>query len=151
MTTLKIKCALVLPGAKVPEYKTEGAIAFDLCAVLDAPVFLDPGESVVVHTGLAFEVPVGYGLFVVGRSGHGFKHDVRLANCLALIDSDYRGEVLLKVTRDPSSSGAFQIKHGQAIAQAFVLQRPTVVFETVSYWDLSVTARANQGFGSTGG
>lgn len=84
------------------------------------------------------------------RSGHGFKHNVRLANCVGVIDSDYRGSVKVKLIADatPDDSPGLVIKPGDRVAQALVLPVPRVVFEEVAA--LSETERGAGGFGSTG-
>ncbi len=104
----------------------------------------------VINTGLAFEVPEGYVMMVYSRSGHGFKNGVRLANCVGVIDSDYRGELLVKLTKDVTSfnSNPFPIKNGDRIAQAMLIPVPQVTFTQVS--ELSETKRGDGGGGSTG-
>lgn len=95
-------------------------------------------------TGVAFAIPPGMVGLVFSRSGHGFKYDVRLANCVGVIDSDYRGEVLVRLTAD---AGSMFVKPGDAIAQIVFVRHETEL-EEVS--ELSATVRGNQGFGSTG-
>lgn len=87
------------PAAVVPTYGTEGAACFDLYAV-QPEAEIRVVDTATVRTGLAFEVPQGFVMLVFSRSGHGFKNDVRLANCVGVIDSDYRGELMVKLTND---------------------------------------------------
>ena len=84
-------------------------------------------------------------MFILSRSGHGFKYNTQLINSIGLIDSDYRGEVKVKLI----SFGAFPppIKAGQAVAQAVILHTPRQYFEVVN--ELSDTQRGKNGFGST--
>ena len=102
----------------------------------------------MISTGLSVEIPSGYGLFIFSRSGQGFKSDVRLANCVGVIDSDYRGEIKIKLTKDVASwAMPSEIKSGDAIAQGVILPYPRVTF--VEADELSNTERGTGGFGST--
>lgn len=99
--TVKIK--KLHPSAKKPTYATPGSACFDLYAAtvagmetIGSHVYAD--SPLTCGTGLAFEVPDGHVMLVFSRSGHGFNHDVRLANCTGVIDSDYRGELLAKLS-----------------------------------------------------
>ena len=149
---MNVKIQKLHPDAIVPQYATLGAACFDLRALLPspAPVYPQvwPGKPVVVRTGLAFEVPQGHVMLVFSRSGHGFKHDIRLANCVGVIDSDYRGEVLVKLTNDSCSGGFISLEHGARIAQAMIIPVEQAQFEVVD--ELSETQRGTGGFGSTG-
>lgn len=135
-------------NAQTPTYATDGSACFDLYAVKDDyPNYLHPEVPLLVRTGLAFEVPVGYVMLIFSRSGHGFNHDTRLSNCVGVIDSDYRGEVMVKLTRD-SHGPSLAIKHGSRIAQALLMPVQQVTFEETD--ELSETERGTGGFGSTG-
>ncbi len=142
---------LIHPGAKLPTYATSGSACFDLYAVSDIPRELYQGTSVTVPTGLIFDIPEGYVLMVYSRSGHGFKHDVRLANCVGIIDSDYRAELMVKLTRDESPGSwlnQFSIEQGDRVAQAMLMpvDRPALV----EVDEVEATVRGMGGFGSTG-
>lgn len=142
MPTLKIM--KINPDAITPSYATEGASCFDISCT-------DRGEvgafqSRVFHTGLAVEVPPGYELKIYSRSGHGFKSDVRLSNCVGVIDSDYRGEIKIKLRND--GPVRFDVQRGDRIAQGRLEPVERVAFEEVEA--LSVTGRGIGGFGSTG-
>lgn len=128
-----------------PQYETEGAVAFDLRS-LDGCGYSRYGSG-VYRTGLHFEIPEGYGLFIFSRSGHGFKYDVRLANCVGVIDSDYRGEVKVKLAFDHGQS--FCVQKGDRIAQGVIMPIVKAEFEVVED-GLSPTIRGEKGFGSTG-
>lgn len=141
--TLKFK--KLTSTAKKPTYGTKGAACFDLYADTKECSAVTKLSPLVVPTGLAFEIPAGFVMLVFSRSGHGFKHDVRLANSTGVIDSDYRGELLIKLAADQSP---FTVNPGDRIAQAMLLRVPDVVFEEVQF--LSDTERAHGGFGSTG-
>ena len=150
--TLKVK--KLHPDAVVPKLATPGAACFDLHAIDVSHQVLLPGRPTKVRTGLAFEVPPGYALMVYSRSGHGFKSNTRLSNCVGVIDSDYRGEVMVSLYRDDSvndhfsAASAMKIHSGDRVAQAMLIPVPAVAFEEVNV--LSSTDRGTGGFGSTG-
>ena len=135
--------------AILPAFATAGAACFDLHADLKSE---DGCEQIIFsyehifRTGLAFDIPKGYALMVYSRSGHGFKNDVRLANCVGVIDSDYTGEVKVKLTID--NDGSFIVSHGDRIAQAMLIKVPCV--QLVEVDELKTTERGDNGFGSTG-
>lgn len=145
---LRVKFKRLNSRAVMPKYATPGAACFDLHAVADNNHFVCQSCPTVVRTGLAVEVPQGHVMLIFGRSGLAFKHDLRLANCVGVIDSDYRGELLVKLTSDDVNDLAFKITDGARIAQAMIVALPTVALEEAE--DLSVTARGAGGFGSTG-
>lgn len=151
-----MKIQLQHPNAKVPTYAHGTDACFDLHAATVAgsqvlSAVLSHGSPVVCGTGLAFEVPDGWAMLVFSRSGHGFKSNARLANCVGVIDSDYRGEVLVKLTMDDQfleDELDLYIKPGDRIAQAMLIPVPRVEFETVE--QLTITERGDGGMGSTG-
>jgi len=142
----KLKVKKLFPYAIIPKYATKGAACFDLHGGDDIEESTI-GISGVIGTGLAFEIPEGHVMLIFSRSGHGFRDNIRLANCVGVIDSDYRGEVRVKLTNDYPAQH-FQYKRGDRIAQAMVVPVQQVEFEEVS--DLSDTERGQGGFGSTG-
>lgn len=142
MTTLKIK--RISDKAELPTYATPGSACFDIRCVSSAVIA--PGHSKAFGTGLAFEVPEGYVMKVFSRSGHGFKNGLRLANGTGIIDSDYRGELQVKLHNDSQISQ--EIKAGERICQAELVKVERVEFEEVD--QLSETERGEGGFGSTG-
>jgi dUTP pyrophosphatase len=130
---------------RLPEYASVGAAAFDIYAY-DSEYLKNSGTQ-VYRTGLKFEIPDNHVMMVYSRSGHGFKYDIRLANCVGVIDSDYRGELMIKLTNDNTTSGQF-IAAGSAIAQGMIVPVPNVTFSVVK--ELATTLRGENGFGSTG-
>ena len=142
---MNIKIKKLHPDAITPTYQTPGSACFDLHAI--EGWILSPHTPGIFNTGLAFEIPPGYVMNIYSRSGHGFKDDVRLANCVGKIDSDYRGEVLVKLAID-APYGYFKVFPGDRIAQAEVVKIDRCVFEEVD--ELSSTERGDNGFGSTG-
>lgn len=135
--------------AITPTYGSDGAACFDLYAIE-----VSGGgdyKTAICRTGLAFEVPEGHVMLIFSRSGHGFNKDVRLANCVGVIDSDYRGEVMVKLTKDSDRGQEIPTllaDAGDRVAQAMVVpvQRCTFYVEE----QLSLTERGAAGFGSTG-
>lgn len=141
---MEVKIKKTHQNAKPPAYATPGAACFDLCSVNTAMVL--PNLPKTFGTGLSFEIPKDHALLIFSRSGHGFNHDVRLANCVGIIDSDYRGEVMVKMACD-NTKGLF-VREGERIAQGMIIPVNQVTF--VEGGDLSVTERGAGGFGSTG-
>lgn len=141
---LPIKVAKIHERAKLPVYATVGSACADVSTV--ESVMVPAGGTAVISTGLCFEIPDGFCIKAHSRSGHGFKFGVRLANCTGIIDSDYRGELKLKLKND--SNAPLNIVAGERIAQievAEVIQGSFVEAST-----LSTTVRGDGGFGSTG-
>jgi dUTP pyrophosphatase len=142
---MKLKIKRLDERAIIPKFATDGAACFDLHALDGGIVFGD--DSREFETGLAFEIPPGHVMLVYSRSGHGFKNDIRLSNCVGVIDSDYRGAVAVKLRADVAiKSTGFEA--GDRIAQAMIVALPVVQIEEVD--ELSNTARGAAGFGSTG-
>ena len=150
LTPLAVK--RLRPTAILPAYATQGSACFDMHADLghaENSNVLYRGDSLIVPSGLAFAVPAGHVMLIFGRSGQAFKHGVRLANSVAVIDPDYRGEVMIKLVREYSNSGEpLTVKHGDRIAQAMLLPIPTIAMFEVE--ELPETERGTSGLGSTG-
>jgi dUTP pyrophosphatase len=142
---------LRLPGnddLPLPSYATEGAAGFDLRAAVpaDAAVVLAPGKRVLVPTGFAVGLPVGWEMQIRPRSGLAVKNGVTVLNTPGTIDCDYRGPVgvcLINLGEEP-----FTIARGDRIAQAVIAEAPQAVLVEVA--SLDETARGAGGFGSTG-
>ena len=145
METLKIK--KLDPDAKVPERATSGSAGLDLCALLKEPLTLSCGDTAVIPTGLAIEIPSSeYAAFIFARSGLSVKHGIGLLNSVGVIDSDYRGE--LKVPMVNLGAEAYTIQPGERVAQLCIAPVYTAAF--VQADALDETARGEGGFGSTG-
>lgn len=142
---ISVKVKKLNPNAIIPKYATQGSGCFDIHSLTGGCV--KPGYPLSCDTGLAFDIPVNHVMLVFSRSGHGFKNDVRLANCVGVIDSDYRGALGVKLTPD-SVHGELTVAVGDRIAQAMVIPIDMVDFEEVD--ELSSTDRGAGGFGSTG-
>ena len=133
--------------AILPRYATDGSSAFDLfCYEEPQWTYEDTNHWLAtINTGWAFEAPRGYGMFILSRSGHGFKYNTQLINSVGLTDSDYRGEVKVKLISFDTMPPP--IKAGTAIAQACIIETPRQFFEVVD--ELTDTKRGENGFGST--
>ena len=142
---MNIKVKKLSAFAQLPVYATAGAACFDIATTSDS-VDITPGSSAVVKTDLAFEIPEGYVMLVYSRSGHGFKNSVRLSNGTGVIDSDYRGELMIKLHND--SGRVFFVNRGDRVAQGMIVPVSQVTFDSVDH--LSTTERGAGGFGSTG-
>lgn len=132
--------------AKLPCRATADSAGADLCACINDDVALMPGERRLIPTGIAIAVPTGFGGFVFPRSGLSSKFGVSLANCVGVIDSDYRGEVKVPVINH--SSEPYTIKAGERIAQLVIM--PVDLCEYGFSDELDKTERGEGGFGSTG-
>lgn len=153
---MQVKIKKLHPAATIPQYATDGSACFDLHAVTVMGTKIigancDYGHPITCGTGLSFQIPAGHVMLIFSRSGHGFKQGIRLANCVGVIDSDYRGEVMVKLTKDHDWRDEEQlsplVKPGDRIAQGMVVPYPRVEFMEA---DLSDTERGAGGFGSTG-
>ncbi len=133
-------------GAMMPTYGTAFSAGADLYACIDAPVTIEPGQTISIPTGIAIEVPVGYAGLVYARSGMACKRGLAPANKVGVIDSDYRGEVLIML----HNHGEYPqtINSGDRVAQLVITPVFTPEFQLVE--ELSDTARGTGGFGSTG-
>ena len=146
---LKIKALSPKIGTDIPlpYYATPGSAAMDLHACLDGAVTIPAGELRVIPTGLAIALPsADYVALVFARSGLGIKHGVAPANCVGVIDSDYRGEILVRLQN--SGGSEFTIRPGDRIAQLMVV--PVVQPRLRLVDELDETGRGAGGFGSTG-
>ena len=132
--------------ALLPRYSTEGSSAFDVFCYEDVKWTPRSGfHEALVHTGWAFEIQHECGLFILSRSGHGFKHNTTLANSIGLLDYDYRGQLMVKLICFDAEPP--RITKGQAVAQCVLLNTPRCYFMEAG--ELSETERGVSGFGST--
>lgn len=143
---MELKVKKLHPDAKIPTYGSKGAACFDIYAFDEGAVYTTFQHHATFGTGISFDIPDGYSMLVYSRSGHGFKDNLRLANCVGVIDSDYTGELKVKLTIDDGSF--FSVKNGDRIAQAMLVPVNQVSFTEVH--ELKETDRGANGFGSTG-
>ena len=134
------------PDAIVPRYMTAKASGMDLCAAIDGPVELAPGERAAINTGLAMAIPDGFEGQVRPRSGLAREHGVTVVNAPGTIDADFRGAVHVLLVNVGKQS--FTINPGERIAQLVIA--PVVQAECVEVDELPETERGAGGFGSTG-
>jgi dUTP pyrophosphatase len=133
------------PEAVVPARAYDGDAGFDLASC--ERVVLEPGERAVVHTGLAVAIPEGYAGFVQPRSGLAARNGLTIVNTPGLVDSGYRGEVLV-VLLNTDREHAFVVEPGMRIAQLVVMPIPTL--EPVEVEELPESERGARGYGSSG-
>jgi dUTP pyrophosphatase len=147
MNRLEVKILDERIRSMLPRYATAGAAGLDLRACIEAPLTLQPGDSQLVHSGIAIHVAdPGYAAVVLPRSGLGSKHGIVLGNLVGLIDSDYQGEVLVSVWNRGRAS--FTIQPLDRIAQLLVVPVMQVKLEVVE--EFAASTRGAGGFGSTG-
>ena len=145
MSVLKVK--KLNENARVPLRATKGSAGMDLYACIDKPLTIAPHSIKVVPTGLAIELEsADYVAYIFARSGLAIKHGIAPANCVGVIDSDYRGEVCVGLVNQTDK--AFTIVPEERIAQLVI--SPVIVPEIELVDELEDTERGEGGFGSTG-
>ena len=132
--------------AVLPTRGSAHAAGCDLYACLDGETVLAPGETVLIPTGLSVALPEGTFGAVFARSGLAVKQGLRPANCVGVIDSDYRGELMVALHND--SGVPRTVTHGERVAQLVLLPYLPMAFDEVDA--LPDTGRGDGGFGSTG-
>lgn len=146
MTQTILRVKKLRENAILPAYMTEHAAGMDLHAALDGPLLIRPGARVLVPTGLALEIPVGYEGQVRPRSGLALKKGISLPNSPGTIDADYRGELGVIVINLGSEPVTFET--GDRIAQLVIA--PVERVSLLEVLDLEATLRSDGGFGHTG-
>ncbi|MDD6038638.1 MAG: dUTP diphosphatase [bacterium] len=143
---MKIQLKKLTNTAKLPMRGSEQAAGYDVYADISEPLIIAPGETVKVPTGLAVAIPDGYFGGLYARSGLATKQGIRPANCVGIVDSDYRGELIFALHNDSNREQTIGVgeRVGQLVVQPFL----SVTFDEVE--ELSDTARGEGGFGSTG-
>lgn len=132
--------------AKIPTYGSDEAAGADLYAAIEEDFYIPPHTTALISTGIAIELPKGTYGAIYARSGLATKQGLRPANCVGVIDSDYRGPVKVALHNDSNDSQLVQA--GSRIAQLIVAPYERVDFEVVD--ELDETNRGIGGFGSTG-
>ncbi len=144
MNAIRVK--ILREGAVLPTYGSAGAAGADLYACLTEPVTIEPGRTAFVPTGLAMEIPSGCAGLIYARSGMACKQGLAPANKVGVIDSDYRGEIVVALHNH--SGEARTVETGQRIAQMLITPVLQPAYEAAQ--TLSDTCRDAGGFGSTG-
>lgn len=143
---MKINVKKLNSEAVLPSYGSEYAAGADLYACLDGDVTVPPHSTVMIPTGIALELPVGYAGFIYARSGLASKRNLAPANKVGVVDCDYRGEV--KVALHNHGETAQTVAAGERVAQLVVA--PYITADFAEAEELSSTVRGVGGFGSTG-
>ena len=131
----------------MPNYATAGSAGLDLRACVDSSTVIEPGQTVLVKTGLAIYIQdTGFAGMILPRSGLGHKHGIVLGNLVGLIDSDYQGELMVSVWN--RSQTAFSLEPGERLAQYVLVPVVQAEFEQVD--EFVATERGAGGFGHTG-
>ena len=144
---LKILDPRVGDSIPLPHYATEGSAGLDMRACIDEALTVNPGETVLVPTGLAIHVSdPALAAVLLPRSGLGHKHGLVLGNLTGLIDSDYQGQVFISCWN--RGSGAYEVQPGERIAQMVFVPVEQVEFNVVEEFDTS--NRGAGGFGHSG-
>lgn len=134
---------------KIPEYKSEGAMCFDIYTMSD--IHIKPLSTTLVGTGLYFDLPKNTHIAIVMRSGFSTSKAVSLINGLGVIDSDYRGEIKLPLVLLDAEAGSLFIPAGERIAQGFFIESVQKTLKPASdRGKFSTTSRGEKGLGSTG-
>ncbi|MBR3973571.1 MAG: dUTP diphosphatase [Oscillospiraceae bacterium] len=144
MSTIAVK--KLNKNAILPTYGSPEAAGADLYACLEAPVTIEAGETAFIPTGFAMEVPKGCAGLIYARSSLGTKRGLAPANKVGVIDSDYRGQVMVALHNHGKVSQT--VAHGERIAQLLITPVLTPGYEEAE--ELTDTARGQGGFGSTG-
>lgn len=144
--TFMVNVKKLRDNAIIPTQGSKYAAGYDLYAAIDTPITIKSGETVKIGTGLAFELPEGFFAGIFARSGLATKQGLRPANCVGVVDCDYRGEVIVAIHNDSNRDTV--IAPGDRIAQMILLPYQSMEFIEVS--DLSKTDRGDGGFGSSG-
>ncbi len=143
---MEIKLKKLNDAAKIPERGSDYAAGYDLFANISENVEILPHETKLIGTGISCAIPAGYFGGIFARSGLSLKEGLRPANCVGVIDADYRGEI--KVSLHNDSEVKRVVEPNQKIAQLVVVPFLTVEFNEVD--ELDDTDRGEGGFGSTG-
>ena len=133
--------------ACTPKRATQGSAGMDLCACIDEEITIKPGDIAKIPCGIAISIPGNeYAAFIFARSGLGVKHGITLANSVGVVDSDYRGEIMVGLCN--VSNEPYTVSPGERIAQMVIMRVES--FPLVEVESLDSTTRGAGGFGSTG-
>ena len=145
--TIDLKILDARMAGQLPAYATPGSAGLDLRACLDAPLVIEPGQTVLIPTGLAVHIAdPGLAAMILPRSGLGHKHGIVLGNLVGLIDSDYQGALMVSCWNRGSTT--FTVQPLERIAQMVIVPVVQAAFRVVD--DFGASQRGGGGFGSTG-
>lgn len=143
---MDINIKLLNEFAKIPTCGSALSAGFDLYAGIPSEIIIEPHETVKVDTGISLAIPKGYFGAIFARSGLATKEGLRPANCVGVVDADYRGPIIVALHNDTNYTRS--ISAGERIAQLIILPCQYINFNVVD--ELDSTERGNGGFGSTG-
>ncbi|HVO07805.1 MAG TPA: dUTP diphosphatase [Burkholderiaceae bacterium] len=147
MTTIDVRVLDERVADQLPSYATAGSAGLDLRACIDAPLVLEPGQAVLIPTGLSIHIgDPGLAALLLPRSGLGHKHGIVLGNLVGLIDSDYQGPLMVSCWN--RGIATYTVQPLERIAQMVIVPVVQARFRRVDSFDAS--ARGAGGFGSTG-
>ena len=144
MNTIRVK--ILRDGAVLPTYGSAEAAGADLYACIEQSITIEPGKTVFIPTGIALEVPRGCAGLVYARSGMACKRGLAPANKVGVVDSDYRGEIMVALYNHGTETQT--VENGERVAQFIITPVLTPAYEVAE--ELSDTVRSTGGFGSTG-
>jgi len=134
------------PNALIPRYMTEGSAAMDLYSCIDEDIIIPSGSRALIPTGIAVMIEKGFAGLIYARSGLASKYGITLSNCVGVIDSDYRGEIMVSLIN--LSDTPFTVTDKMRIAQMAI--SPVASVQIIETDELCDTHRGKGGFGSTG-
>ncbi|MBE7092138.1 MAG: dUTP diphosphatase [Clostridiales bacterium] len=143
---MKVNIKKLNENARIPIYSTEFSAGADLCGLMDEPVIIKKGETKLIKTGIVMEIPVGYVGLIYARSGLATKKGLAPANKVGVIDSDYRGEIMVALYNHGEQDQV--LENGERIAQIVIAPFIQADFDIKE--ELNDTVRGTGGFGSTG-
>lgn len=141
-----VKYKKLTETAITPVKGSRGAAGFDLYADIDSNLYIQPGETRMIHTGISMEIPDGYFGAIYARSSLGVNRNLRPPNCVGIIDSDYRGNIAVPLINDSKHTQIVQAH--ERVAQLVI--QPVIDARLYEVTELSETDRGSGGFGSTG-
>lgn len=143
---MNINIKLLNNLAKVPTCADSGSAGYDLCSATSEDIQIPPHSTVKIGTGIALSIPLGYFGAIYARSGISTKRNLRPGNCVGIIDSSYRGEIIVALHND--SPEIKTVQAGERIAQLVIQKHEIIDFIEVD--ELDETERGDGGFASTG-
>lgn len=147
MKTMKLCIKKLKENAIIPQRATSGSAGYDLCACIPEKITIKKGDIIKIPTGISVALDSeNYAVMVYARSGLASKNGITLANCVGVVDSDYRGEIIIPLIN--LGKDDFVIEPSQRIAQMVI--KPIAIPEICVCETLSETERGKNGFGSTG-
>ena len=144
MNTIRVK--ILRDGAVLPTYGSAEAAGADLYACIEQSITIEPGKTVFIPTGIALEVPRGCAGLVYARSGMACKRGLAPANKVGVVDSDYRGEIMVALYNHGTETQT--VENGERVAQFIITPGQTPAYDAAE--ELANTVRSTGGFGSTG-